>query len=110
VGTGRLRYVGTMERAELLLKNEALRFGADTLVIVDIIESLVGSSKTGGTIDWDGLSMSWRAVSCAVKSAFAVTLRRITSACSERALWIKSFYVRDIGASLMRVVRRHDLT
>jgi hypothetical protein len=32
---------------------------------------------------------------------------RLTSACSERALWINWFYVQDIGASLMRGVRRH---
>lgn len=60
VGKGRLRYVGTMERAELLLKNEALRFGADTLVIVDTIESLVSSDKTGGQIALTGMAYQCR--------------------------------------------------
>jgi hypothetical protein len=41
----------------------------------------------------DGEFYQWRA-------------KRITSACSERALWINSFYVQDIGASVMRGVMR----
>jgi hypothetical protein len=60
VGTGRLHYVGTMERAELLLKNEALRFNADTLLIVDVLESLVGSTRTGYRIALTGMAYQCR--------------------------------------------------